>query len=105
MPCLEGPRAGVNFVRQSDRGVMLNVRVCAGARKPGMAGLHGDAVKIRVRAPPVDGKANAELVEFLAGELGVPRGAVEIAAGATSRGKRVLVSGLSAAEVAARLGL
>jgi uncharacterized protein (TIGR00251 family) len=55
--------------------------------------MHGDAVKIRLRAPPVDGAANDELCRFVASRLGLRRADVEIVAGATSRSKRVRVSG------------
>jgi len=66
-------------------------------------GLHGDALKIRLMAPPVEGKANRALQEFLAGRLGVSRSAVEILSGHASRQKRVRVSGVSAAAIRALL--
>ena len=62
-----------------------------------VAGRHGDAVKIRIAAPPADGAANDELVRFLAATLGVPRRAVTITAGASSRRKIVTVSGIETA--------
>jgi len=61
----------------------------------GAAGLHGDAVKVRLAAPPVDGAANEELVRYLAERLGVPRRAVRVVGGAASRRKVVEVDGLS----------
>jgi len=66
-------------------------------------GLHGNALKIRLVAPPVRGKANQALREFLAGRLGVSRSAVEILSGHTSRRKRVRVEGVSADAVRALL--
>jgi len=60
-----------------------------------VAGPHGDAVRIRLAAPPVDGAANAELVRFLAERLGVPRNAVTIVRGATTRRKTVTVEGVT----------
>src|SRR5438093_1137798 len=60
-----------------------------------VAGRHGDAIRIRVAAPPVDGAANAELVRFLAERLGVSRSAVAIAAGAAGRRKTVEIAGLA----------
>lgn len=66
-----------------------------------MVGRHGDAIKIRLAAPPVDGAANEELVRFLAERLGVPRTAVRIVAGETGRRKRVAVVGVG--EAAMRL--
>lgn len=64
------------------------------ARVSEVAGRHGDAVKIRLAAPPVDGAANDELVRFLAERLGVPARAVTITAGHSGRRKRVSVAGL-----------
>jgi hypothetical protein len=65
--------------------------------------MHGDAVKVRLAAPPVDGAANEELIRFVAERLGVPRSAVRIAAGATSRRKVVEVDGALAEAVRATL--
>ena len=62
-----------------------------GASRTEVAGLHGDCLKIRLAARAVDGEANACLIEFLAGALGVARRAVSIDSGATSRRKRVAV--------------
>lgn len=70
-----------------------------------MTGWHGDAVKIRLAAPPVDGAANAALVAFLAERIGLPRAAVTVVAGTTSRRKRVAIVGRSLEEVLAALGL
>jgi hypothetical protein len=70
-----------------------------------VAGLHGDEIRLRVAAPPVDGAANEAVVELLAEQLGVPRSAVELAAGVAARHKVVLVAGVTAAEAALRLGL
>jgi len=61
--------------------------------------MHGDAVKVRLAAPPVDGAANEELIRFVAERLGVPRSTVRIAAGAASRRKVVEVDGASAETV------
>lgn len=69
------------------------------ARTTEVAGHHGDAIRIRVAAAPVDGAANAELIRFLAKRLGVQRGAVTIVRGATGRRKIVLVAGLTKEDV------
>ena len=63
-----------------------------------IAGRHGDAVKIRLAAPPVDGAANEELIRFLAERLSVPRSAVAIAAGRSSRRKSVTIAGMETAD-------
>jgi uncharacterized protein (TIGR00251 family) len=80
----------------------LVLHVVPRARSTGVAGRHGDAIKVRVAAPPVGGAANRELVRFLAQRLGVPRDAVTIAAGAGARRKTVEIAGL-AADAAARI--
>ncbi len=75
----------------------LVIHVAPRARSTGVAGRHGDAIKITIAAPPVDGAANAELMRFLAARLGVPRGAVAIVAGAGSRRKTIEIAGLTTA--------
>ncbi|HET7791154.1 MAG TPA: DUF167 domain-containing protein [Gemmatimonadales bacterium] len=81
----------------------ITVHVVPRARETAVAGRHGDAVKIRIAAAPSDGAANEALVRFLARALGVPRGAVRIAAGAAARRKRVEVDGLDADAAVRRL--
>lgn len=63
-----------------------------GAKRSALAGLHGDALKVRVAAAPVEGRANEALVEFLADALGVPRQCVSVVKGATGRRKTLLVA-------------
>ena len=65
--------------------------------------MHGDALKIRVKAPPVDGAANAELLRFLAKQLGVSRSAVVLARGDSSRSKQLTVDGLTTRQALTRL--
>lgn len=71
------------------------VHVVPRARHTEVAGRHGDAIRIRIAAPPVDGAANEELVRFLAQRLGITRGAVTIAQGHAGRRKTILVEGLT----------
>lgn len=78
----------------------LSLHIQPGAKKTEIAGLHGDTLKIRLAAPPVDGKANECLVAFLAKELEVPQAQVELASGATSRRKRLRIIGASAEAIA-----
>ncbi len=70
---------------------MLALHVQPGAKHTGAAGAHGDALRIRLAAPPVDGKANAELVRFLAEAFGVPQRNVTIVRGESSRQKSVRI--------------
>ena len=93
----------MNGIAPTGEGVRLTVQVQPRARRSEMAGLHGDALKIRIAAPPVDGEANAELIRFLAEALMVPRGAVSLRSGAGSRRKVVDVAGLEAGVAEARL--
>lgn len=81
----------------ADGSFVLALHIQPGAKKTVIAGLHGDALKIRLAAPPVDGKANAALIEFLAKTCGVPRSAVELVSGETSRSKRVRIIGVDQA--------
>jgi uncharacterized protein (TIGR00251 family) len=84
-------------------GVRLTLHVQPRAARTEIAGLHGDALKVRLAAPPVDGAANEALIRFLADRLGVPRSALALVGGATSRRKVVEVTGISAEAAAARL--
>lgn len=84
-------------------GVMLRLHVQPGAKNTEVAGLYGEALKIRLAAPPVDGKANACLVAFLADRLGVAKAAISLISGDTSRAKKVRVAGVARADVRDRL--
>ena len=90
--------------RAADGSVVLTLHIQPGAKKTEITGLHGEALKIRLAAPPVDGKANAALIAFLAKACGVSKSAVELVSGDTCRAKRVRVSGADAARVAALCG-
>jgi uncharacterized protein len=78
---------------QIDRdGVTIQIRAQPGAKRTEVAGLYGDCLKVRLASPPVDGKANECLIEFLAERLGVKRGQVTITRGLSSRRKTVFVA-------------
>ena len=93
-----------DWLRESAGRTTLTLHIQPGAKKTEVAGQHGDALKIRLAAPPVDGKANAALIAFLAKACGVSKSAVELVSGDTCRAKRVRVSGADAARVAALCG-
>ena len=80
-------------------GAVLSLRIVPRATKNAIQGEHGDALKVRLCAPPVDGAANAALVEFLAEAFALPRARVQLLSGQTSRNKRVLLAGLPASRV------
>lgn len=71
--------------------VILTLHIQPGAKKTEVIGLHGDALKIRLAAPPVDGKANAALVAFVAAKVSVGKTAVEVISGLNARAKRVRI--------------
>jgi len=75
------------------RRLTLTLHIQPGTRKSGIAGTHGDALKIRIAAPAVDNKANAALIEFLSEALDVPKSAIVIRHGATGRRKVVEITG------------
>jgi len=88
----------------SKEGVRLNCWIQPRASRTSIEGLHGQALKIALAAPPVDGKANAALRDFLAEKLDLPKSAVEIVSGLTGRKKCVALGGLTVMELAKRLG-
>lgn len=77
--------------RRDGADLVIEVRVQPRASRSEVAGLHGERLRIRLHAPPVDGRANAALVEFLAGLLGVSRARVILEHGLTGRDKRVRI--------------
>jgi hypothetical protein len=91
------------LVEAGKDGAVLRVHVQPGASGEGIAGAHGDALKVRVRAPATSGKANEAVLSLLAKQLGVPAAVLTITGGASSRDKRVRFAGLSAAELEERL--
>ena len=92
------------YVRPSKGGVLVRLRVSPGAKTSAVKGLYGeDAIKVSVAAPPVDGKANAEVERFAARLLGMAASEVAVVHGASSRDKSILVRGSGEAEVLGRL--
>ncbi len=83
MPCFE----------EHDAFLILSVRVVPRASRDGVAGLMGDALKVRIQAPPVEGKANAYLIKFLSKHWKIPRSRIELISGETGRNKRLRISG------------
>lgn len=80
------------WARLTDQGWLLTIRAQPGAARSEVAGPYGEALRVRIAAPPADNKANAELLRFLARTLGVPKGAVELVRGHASRDKTVRVA-------------
>jgi uncharacterized protein len=92
-------------IQESATGASFAIKVQPRAKKNVITSTLGDALKVSLTAPPVDGKANEACIDFFAKLLKVPRSSVTIAAGQTSRNKLIRVAGLSAKEVEARLSL
>ena len=90
-------------IRDTPAGATFQVKVHPRARKNAITGVVGEALKLALTAPPVEGRANEACIAFLAEFLNVPRSSVTIAAGDTCRRKLIRVAGLRAAEVQDRL--
>ncbi len=78
---------------EKENAVILRIRVAPRASRTEVAGTHGDALKIRLQAPPVDGAANEALIKFLSDELDLPRSAIRIERGHTGRNKDISIQG------------
>jgi uncharacterized protein (TIGR00251 family) len=92
-----------DYLTPVDDGAVLEAFVQPRATRTAVVGMHGSALKIKVAAPPVDGKANDALRAFVADALGLPRSRVELIAGAGSRHKRLRITGVAPEKVAATL--
>jgi uncharacterized protein len=90
-------------LNETASGVTFSVRVQPRAKRNSLVGELGDALKIALTAPPLDGKANEACIEFLADLLELPRSSISIIAGHTSRNKIVRVTGLSSFALRQRL--
>lgn len=93
------------FCTEMPQGVMLSVRAQPRSSRSGIDGVIGDALKVRIRSAPVDGKANRELIETLAEAFDLPKSAVEFASGETSKTKRIRLRGVTLAQVEKVCGL
>ncbi len=89
--------------RDSERGVLLTVHVQPNASRTECVGVHGDAIKIRVAARPIQGAANEELVRFIADRCSLARAQVQIQGGTETRRKRLRIQGITAEVLMARL--
>lgn len=81
----------------------LRLRIVPNAKRSEVVGPHGEAIKLKIAAPALEGRANEELVEFLAGKLGVPRRCVTLVSGEKSRDKVVAIESLEEAAARERL--
>ena len=81
----------MTFFRTTDKGVVVNIAVQPRSSKTMIAGIHNNALKVKLTSPPVDGEANKTLIKFLSKLFKVPKSALEIIKGETSRSKQVLI--------------
>lgn len=84
-------------------GAVLTLRIIPRAAKNSIQGQHGDALKVRLCAPPVDGAANIALIKFLSDTLSIPRARIQLLSGQTSRSKRVLLTGTKSNDIRGKL--
>lgn len=91
------------WVRPSRGGASIELFVRPGAAKDALAGIHGTGLRVKVKAPPVEGRANRAVEELFAGLLGLPRSAVSVVTGESSRHKTIRVAGMSPEDVTAAL--
>jgi uncharacterized protein len=89
----------MKYIRAKNNSVLIDIHVVPNAKVTAIVGEHGDALKVRVAAPPVDGAANTEICRFFAKLLGVPKSTVTIVCGETSKAKTVGVVGGDLASV------
>ena len=82
----------MSWFEEKDDCLILNIRVIPRATNDSIQGILGDALKIRIQAPPVEGKANTHLVKFLSKHWKVPRGNIKILSGETGRNKRLRIT-------------
>ena len=82
----------MEWLRKGNGHITLTLHIQPGAKKTEVTGLYGDALKIRLAAPPVDGKANAALIDFVAERLGLAKSDVKLKSGQTSRRKVIEVN-------------
>jgi uncharacterized protein len=82
------------WLTRTPTGWTIAVHVQPGAKRTAVSGVHGERLKIRISAPPVDGRANTAVVAFIAEELGIPRAQVSVARGERSRDKLIAIAAL-----------
>ena len=92
-------------IQDTAQGATFAIKVHPRAKKDAITGEVGEAIKVSLTSPPVDGRANQACTDFFAKLLKVSRSSVTIAAGESSRNKVIRVSGLKAEEIRSRLGL
>ena len=83
------------WCREVKGGIIIRIRVVPRSSRPGIQGVEENHLKVRLKSPPVEGKANKELMEVLAKALKIPKGKVEIVKGQKARTKEVFLEGIT----------
>ncbi len=91
-------------MRESPQGITLTIKAVPRAKRDEIVGIEGDALKVRLNAPPVEGRANEALIKFLAEKLGLKRSDIELVRGEMARHKVVRIRGISAGRLKELLG-
>ncbi len=91
------------WITQSGKDVILTLHIVPRSSKTEICGEHGNALKIKLQAPPVEGKANKALIEFLSGTFDIPCNCISILSGDTGRSKRIQISGISEEDLLSKL--
>lgn len=81
----------MSWIKKHDKGTLINLYIQPGASKSELAGIHGDRLKVKIKAPPREGEANESLIEFIAEVLGISKAKVHLIRGKASRQKDLLV--------------
>jgi uncharacterized protein len=92
-------------ILETKEGVIFKIRVQPRSSKQELAGIQDDALKLRIKAPPVDGKANEECIRFLSELFGIKKSRISIISGLTSRGKTVSIEGLKKKDIESAVDL
>lgn len=92
-------------IEKSKDGVIIKVHVQPKSAKSGVWGIYGGSVKIKLNSPPVENRANEELVRFISSLMGIRKSDIKILRGTTGRKKKVFIPGISAREASSKLGL
>ena len=87
------------LISETKEGILFNIRVIPRSSRCEVAGIYGEALKVKITAPPVEGKANEECIRFLSRFLGVKRKQLTIVSGAASKNKRVSVAGITKKDI------
>lgn len=85
----------MTWLKSTNEGVIISIHLTPRAKRDAIEGWHGDALKVKIKAPPVDGKANGYLLKFIAKQLEIPNSSATLIKGETSREKLVLIKGLT----------